>query len=128
MEGTNSFQHGWESSSAGNLTLTKILTMGTSFTFQYRYAYDISCSDCLSKYFIVNLYHTSANTLLQSTQISIGTPGTIVYDSGVLNRTVDTSNYANSTVKVQFVWVVPQASTGPAFFEFDNIQFAGCGK
>jgi len=126
-DGSYSFQNGFDANTPSNLTLTKTLTIGSTIQLDYRYAWDLTsyCSgDCRPRYFLINFYSTG-DVLLQSTQILASTYS-IVSDSGVQTATVDTSALNGMTVKMQFVWVVPQSSTGPAFFELDNIRFSNC--
>ena len=132
-EGLYSFQNGFDAGSASNLTLSKtMLWTARTMTFTYKYAWDLQSfcgSTCLPRIFSVNFYDSISGMLVYSQQIlnSSGLPQ--IYNStSPWIGSVDASSVVGMTVRAEFLWIVPEASTGPAFFELDNIQYLNCGK
>jgi LPXTG-motif cell wall-anchored protein len=103
------------------------IPVGTTATlaFDYRAAWDLLNfgQATQNRTFQVQVEPAGGGAPLQTTPVLTAAAGTVVVDTGdVTNTVVNLSPFAGQTVRVNFVWNVPETNTGPAFFQLDNVS------
>jgi hypothetical protein len=96
--------------------------------FSYRAGWDLAsfCFSCsLDRHFQVAVEPAGGGVPLQTTVLLTAIVRTRLPDTGPLQGTVDLSAFAGTSIRVVFEWTIPQSSTGPAFFQLDNVQVRG---
>ena len=129
-EGVVSALHGFDGDGPGTIEIGQEVTISpnaasAALQFDYRGAWNIETfapPDALDRTFSVNIEPTGGGTPLDSTEILVAEGNTTNLDTSPLTETIDLSDFAGQTVLVNFVWDVPEAFTGPAFFELDNVS------
>jgi hypothetical protein len=125
-EGSWAALHGFDAGSPGFIELAQDVNLPDStenLIFDYRAGWDMfnfpgSTQDRL---FQVRIEPFGGGAAMQTTTILTAMAGTILTDTGSLSGTVDLSAYAGASVRISFRWIVPESSTGPAFFQLDNV-------
>jgi hypothetical protein len=74
------------------------------------------------RYFGVNIEPVGGGPALQTTDILLASMDTIILDSADQTGLVDISAFAGMEVRISFDWYVPDTSSGPAFFQLDNVM------
>ena len=128
-EGVVSALHGFDGDGPGTIEIGQQVTLpsgtGSVLEFDYRGAWDIQSfapPGALSRTFSVNIEPAGGGTALDSMEILVADGNTINLDTGLQTGTIDLVDFAGQTVLINFVWDVPEAFTGPAFFELDNVS------
>tara|TARA_B110000503_G_scaffold56880_1_gene91053 strand:+ start:723 stop:1196 length:474 start_codon:yes stop_codon:yes gene_type:complete len=70
----------------------------------------------------VNIEEAGGGAVLESFNILTASEGNSTNDTGNLLGAINLSAFENQTVRLNFVWDIPQQFTGPAFFQLDNIR------
>jgi hypothetical protein len=97
--------------------------------FDFRGAWDLfNYNATQDRIFVVNIEPSGGGTPLQTDTILVANVGTLVPDTGELHGSVDVSGFANSSVRISFDWFVPEAFTGPGFFQLDNVFIIPIGS
>jgi len=58
---------------------------------------------------------------LQTNTVLTAAPGTANYDTGNMTASMDLSAYSGSGIRISFDAVIPEAFTGPGFFQLDSV-------
>lgn len=93
-------------------------------TFDYRAAWDMTYGASQSRTFTVSIYDSGTLTTLASYQILQADAGTTNLDSGNLSGVINLVPFEGQNVGVSFDFYIPEAYTGPAFFQLDNVQLS----
>lgn len=127
-EGTQSVVHGFDEFGATPTTLELgqdvSIPAGSSatLTFDYRGAWDLQTFGAtLDRTFEVHIEPSGGGAPMQADTVLTATAGTAVLDTGSMTGNVDVSSFVGQSVRVNFVWTVPQSAVGPGFFEIDNV-------
>jgi len=100
-----------------------VLGVGVSTVeFDYRAAWDLTFGATLPRTFEVTLEPFGGGPPMQSTVIFTAQPGTQVFDTGAMTAEVDLKTFGGGVFRLSFDAVIPEAHTGPATFQLDNIQ------
>lgn len=125
-EGAFAAVHGWDGRGPGEIRLSADLALppnAVAVKFAYRAAWDLETFTALQdRTFRVDIEPTGGGASLQSNTLLVATAGTIVEDTGNTLGAVDVSTFSGSEVRVSFIWDVSEDSTGPAFFQLDNVE------
>lgn len=98
---------------------------GAILYFEYRVGWDLFnfCPDCsLDREFRVEVQPSGGGAPMSSDTVLTISPQTIVGDTGNIAGRVGLSSFAGQNVRLAFVWDIPEQSTGPAFFQLDNVS------
>lgn len=99
------------------------LLNGADFvTFDYRAAWDMTFSATLPRTFEVHIEPSGGGAPMQTDLILQADPDTINPDTGNQTGMVDISSFAPGDVRLVFEWTIPEAFTGPGFFQLDNVN------
>ena len=125
-EGTRAAYTGFDGAGPGTIEVGQDIDIHPSvpsatLTFDYRVGWDLTFGAMLPRTFEVQVEPAGGGTPLQNDVIVTANPSETVADTGNLIGTVDLTDYIGETVYVRFVWDVPEANTGPAVFQLDNI-------
>jgi uncharacterized repeat protein (TIGR01451 family) len=96
-----------------------------SLVFDYRAGWDLltyNYPGTSDRYFGVNIEPVGGGPALQTTDILLASMDTIILDSADQTGLVDISAFAGMEVRISFDWFVPDTSSGPAFFQLDNVM------
>lgn len=80
-----------------------------------------------SRYLTVEVQPAGGGSALYSQRIMTANCGTLVNDTGVRLGMVDLSGFAGSSIRIVFIWTIPEWYTGPAQFLLDNIRTVQMG-
>jgi len=121
---------GFDGEEPGTIFLAQDLTVpaGRSMLqFDYAAGWDLDTfADPLEdRSFSVVVEPSGGGTALHATLIRTAVAGTIVEDTGLLSAMLDLSDFAGQEVRVKFEWIVPEAATGPAICQLDNVRLSG---
>ena len=95
----------------------------TTISFDYRAAWNVFAGK-EDRTFEVVIRPPGGGAPLQTDLILTAEAGSTVLDTGDLSGEVDVSAFAGQDIRLSFEWFVPEESTGPAFFQLDNVR---CG-
>jgi len=118
---------GWDGSGPGNIVLSKDVTLqpnASRLVFDYRAGWDMFnfSGSTLPRTFTLQIQPAGGGPVLKSTTVLTALPGTVLLDTGPLVWTEDIAAYAGKSVRVRWVWQVPEKHTGPAMFQLDHIR------
>lgn len=126
-EGGFAATNGFDGNGPGTIELAQDVTLPPDVSmleFDYRLAWDYSqgIPATQDRVFSVQIQPTGGGAPLLNADIftaPVSTP--INLDTGNLSGTVDLSGFAGQSVRINFVWWVPEDYSGPAFFQLDNV-------
>jgi hypothetical protein len=127
-EGGSAALHGFDGGTGPNhIRIAQDVSVpgGGLLEFDYRAGWDIVtfCTPpCADRSFDVVIEPAGGGTPLATTHILTAPGGTVVLDTLDALGSVDLGAFAGQDVRVVFDWLVPEASTGPAFFQLDNVR------
>lgn len=99
-----------------------------SLEFDYRGAWDLATFGAtMDRTFEVHVEPSGGGAPMQTDLIATAATGTLVTDTGLMNGSVDLSPFSGQAVRVNFVWTVSEAFSGPGLFELDNVQLTAEG-
>ncbi|MFV8820156.1 hypothetical protein [Haliea sp. E17] len=131
-EGTQVAVLAFDGDGPGTSELAQDVTLGasaTTLTFDYRYGFEFDESGggtTVPRTASVEIQPAGGGAPLATTTFAAtGIDGDLLLDSGPLSAAIDVSAFAGQSVRVVFVWTVPESFTGPAVFQLDNIQALG---
>jgi hypothetical protein len=128
-EGIFAATSGFDGNGPGTIEISQDISVpstGESLTFDYRGAWDMTFGATVDRTFDVEIQPSGGGVALQSTTLLTTAPvGSTVPDTGDLMGIVDVSAYAGQAVRVAFILNVPESSTGPAWFQLDNVAVQG---
>lgn len=126
-DGTLAAFHPWDGAGPGQFVLEQdALVSDVNLVFDWRAGYDLTfaCGACAqNREFRVDIEPAGGGTALQSDLIYTALINTLVNDSGAMTSTIDVSAYLGTTVRVKFIWTVPETFTGPAAAQLDAVRF-----
>jgi hypothetical protein len=127
-EGSFAVLNGFDGDGPGSIRVSQDVTLlgGADFvTFDYRAGWDysiIGCPPAQGREFRVHVEPSGGGPPLQTTVVFTAPPTTCTnLDTGNLVGSVDISAFANQNVRIVFEWFIPEAFTGPGFFQLDNV-------
>ena len=128
-EGTQAALHGFDGfvGSPAHIRIAQDVTIPGRGTleFDYRAGWDLVtlCTPpCADRSFDVVVEPAGGGAPLATTHI-LTVPGeTMQLDTGAQVGRVDLGPFAGQLVRVVFDWFVPEAATGPAFFQLDDVR------
>ena len=82
----------------------------------------------IDRTFDVVVRDPSTGAQLQSFNLLTATANTTLLDTGPMTGSVDLAAFLGQTVTVSFEWTIPEAFTGPAHFQLDNITCPAGGS
>jgi len=117
---------GFDGDGPGVIALAQdvILSPGASrLTFDYRAGWDMFnfTGSTQARTFSVQIQPSGGGFPLQATTVLTAEPGTVTLDTGPLVGSVDISAFAGQSVRVMWLWYVPENFTGPGMFQLDHI-------
>lgn len=126
-EGAFSFTIGFDGQGPDVASLSQdvLVTAGTTpLTYDYRAGWDLITfgGGTLDRVFRTVVRDPMNNNVLQSVDVLTAMSQTQNFDTGPMNGSIDLSMFVGQTVNIAFEWDVPEAFTGPGFFELDNIS------
>lgn len=123
-EGSWAALHGFDGDGPGVIQIAQDVSLPDSteyLLFDYRGAWDLTFGATQDRLFQVSIGPYGGGVPTQTTTILTAIAGMTVTDTGALNGGIDLSAFAGTSVRVSFDWVVPEAFSGPAFFQLDNV-------
>jgi hypothetical protein len=126
-DGSFAVLHGFDGSGPGNIRVSQSFALpadSSELLFDYRGAWNLTFGATQDRSFDV-VVTSGGDTVFP---ILTAVAGTIVNDTGSQTASIDLSAFAGSTVTITFDWTIPEASTGPGFFQLDNIRCVGIGE
>ena len=129
-EGGFSVLHGFDATAGTPDTIQVgqdvLIPNGGLLEFDYRGAWDLQTFGAtMDRTFEVNVEPAGGGAPLQTDLILSAGAGTINLDTGNLSGAVDLSAFAGQTMRVNFVWTIPEAFVGPGQFSLDNVLVSG---
>ncbi|NES89706.1 PEP-CTERM sorting domain-containing protein [Okeania sp. SIO2B9] len=126
-DGSLAALHGFDGNGPGTISIAQdvfISSSDTELSFDFRGAwnYNLGNPATTSRVFDVNIEEVGGGSTLLSTNFLMANPGEFLSDTGNLTGSLDLSAFANSSVRINFDWFIPENFTGPAFFQLDNVQ------
>ncbi|MBE9550105.1 MAG: IPTL-CTERM sorting domain-containing protein [Proteobacteria bacterium] len=94
-------------------------------TFDYRAGWDMDgfCGGCTgSRIFTVEIQPSGGGAALASQDFLMANPGEVNLDTGDLSGSFSLNAYKGQSVRIMFLWTIPEAFTGPAQFQLDNVN------
>jgi hypothetical protein len=79
----------------------------------------------LDRVFSVVIEEQGGGEALATLEVVRAEADTVVDDTGVTTAVADLSAFAGQTVRVRFLWDVPESFTGPAVCQLDNVRLVG---
>lgn len=127
-EGAFAAVHGFDGAGPGSILLEQEVAIpngAVRLSFDYRAGWDLlTYGATLDRTFSVVIEDT-AKSVLQSNLVLAATAGTFVSDTGGQVGSIDVSAFAGQTVTIVFKWSVPEDTSGPGFFQLDNVRIVG---
>jgi hypothetical protein len=125
-EGRFSAVHGWDGSGPAVIRLAQdvsLPTNGAALAFDYRAAWNLRDfgAALYPRVFRVVILPSGGGAALALYPILTAQQGTVTTDTGRRNAIVDLAAFSGRAVRLAFEWSVPESSTGPGFFELDNV-------
>jgi hypothetical protein len=126
-DGTFSLQTGFDGNGPGHILAGQdysVSLLGETFLeFDYRAGWDLQMIPAtIDRTFSVLIEPAGGGPPLQTNLMLTAVANTYVSDTGIQHGSVNLTSFAGSTVYIEFDWWVPEASSGPAFFELDNLM------
>jgi hypothetical protein len=125
-DGQFSLVHGWDGAGPGSISLAQEVALpaaGAVLSFDYRAGWDLSDLNVAfyPRVFEVVVAPAGGGTPLAFYPILTAEPGTQLADTGPSTRRIELTEFGGRSVRLVFLWTVPQTFSGPAFFELDNV-------
>ena len=130
-DGNFAFVHGFEAANPGTLLLTQTTSLASadlSLVVNYRagWAFASQTPPTVPRTFSAIVEPVGGGATLAS-QTILSTGLTSLADTTQQTAVIPLNNTAGQAVNIRFEWNVPEASTGPAFFELDQVRLIqGC--
>ena len=131
-DGIFAANHGFDGGTGGaTISLAKdigVISGGDVLTFDYRAGWDLIsfCGGCGPRTFDVSVEPAGGGGALTTINVLTALPGTDTSggpnsDTGPLSGMLDLSPFAGTDARVNFTWFIPDAFSGPANFQLDNV-------
>ena len=126
-QGTKAVLTGWDGNGPGDIILFQDVILqpkASRLEFDYRAGWDMFnfTGSTQHRLFSVQIQPSGGGAPLATTLVLLAAAGSMNLDTGNLLGSVDVSAHAGKSVRVLFIWRVPEFATGPAFFQLDNIR------
>jgi hypothetical protein len=126
-DGVEAVLTGWDGNGPGSIIVGQDLILqpnASRLVFDYRAGWDMLhfSGSTLPRTFTVQIQTTGGGPVLKSTTVLTAPPGTALLDTGPLVWSEDISVFAGKSVRVSWIWHVPENHTGPALFQLDHIR------
>jgi hypothetical protein len=116
--------HGFDGSGPGMIRIAQDVVIpngATTIEFDYRGGWNMTFGATQDRTFEVSILPEGGGDPLRTDLILTATAGSIIPDTGPLVGAIDVSAFSGSAVRLSFDWNIPEAFTGPGFFQLDNI-------
>jgi hypothetical protein len=129
-DGNFALTHGFDGNGPGRIRVAFDVFLPPSspiyMTFTYRVAWDMLnySGATLPRMFAVTVEPYGGGVGLQTNALLMALPGTANYDTGPLTGSVNLSAFSSRGVRISFDAYIPEAFTGPGFFQLDNVSFS----
>lgn len=124
-DGSLALVTGFDGRGPGVISASQILEIPASakmaLKFDYRAAWDLTYGAMRDRTFSVVISKPDGQPILVDTVLT-ATANTRRADTGLIPRTVDLGMAAGQKIELEFLWDVPEAHTGPGFFQIDNVR------
>ena len=123
-DGTYAALHGFGGDSSGTIMVAQdFVVLDQPFlAFDYRAAWDMA-PDAQDRIFRVRVQTNGGGGTYLTEELLTASGGSTVYDTGPLNALIDVSPWMGGMYRrISFEWIIPEASTGPAYFQLDNVR------
>ena len=123
-DGTMAALNGYDGNGPGTIELGQDVVIppgAVTLEFDYRGAWDMTFGATQDRTFSVNVEPSGGGAAMQTDLILTSGAGTTITDTGPLSATLDLSAFSGQSVRVNFVWDIPETNTGPGFFQIDNV-------
>ncbi|KGJ86489.1 PEP-CTERM sorting domain-containing protein [Colwellia psychrerythraea] len=123
-DGSVAVLHGFDGNGPGMIKVGQDITVTSlsTITFNYRAAWLTTFNANLERNFFVSIEESGGGVVLETFNILTAPINSTMNDTGDLFGSVGLSAYENQTVRMNFVWDIPEHFTGPAFFQLDNVR------
>ncbi len=93
-------------------------------TFDYRAGWDMLNfpGSTAARIFSVEIQPSGGGAALASQVFLTANPGENIPDTGALSSNLSLSQFAGQSIRVTFIWTIPEDFTGPAQFQLDNVN------
>ena len=123
-DGTYAALHGFGGDSSGTIMVAQdFVVLDEPFlAFDYRAAWDMS-DGAQDRIFRVRVQTNGGGGTYLTEELLTAPGGSTVYDTGPLSALIDVSPWMGGMYRrISFEWIIPEASTGPAYFQLDNVR------
>jgi len=92
--------------------------------FDYRAGWDMFNfpGSTAARIFSVEIQPSGGGAALGSQVFLTANPGEVILDTGNLSSTLSLTQFAGQSIRIVFIWTVPEDFTGPAQFQLDNVN------
>jgi len=123
-DGTYAALHGFGGDSSGTIMVAQdFVVLDEPFlAFDYRAAWDMS-DGAQDRIFRVRVQTNGGGGTYLTEELLTAPGGSSVYDTGPLSALIDVIPWMGGMYRrISFEWIIPEASTGPAYFQLDNVR------
>jgi hypothetical protein len=123
-DGTYAALHGFGGGTSGTIMLAQdfVVIDQPFLAFDYRAAWDLSAG-AQDRLFRMRLQTNGGGGTYLTEELLTAPGGSTVYDTGPLSALIDVSPWMSGLFRrISFEWIIPEASTGPAYFQLDNVR------
>jgi hypothetical protein len=123
-DGTYAALHGFGGDASGTIMVAQdFVVLDEPFlAFDYRAAWDLSAG-AQDRLFRMRLQTNGGGGTYLTEELLTASGGSTVYDTGPLSALIDVSPWMSGMFRrISFEWIIPEASTGPAYFQLDNVR------
>ncbi len=90
--------------------------------FDYRAAWDMTFGATQDRQFEVHVEPAGGGAPLATFPVLTAPAPTTMADTGDDTGQIDLSAFSGQSVRINFVWNIPELYTGPGFFQLDNVE------
>lgn len=122
--GTYAALHGFGGDTSGTIMVAQdFVVLDEPFlAFDYRAAWDMA-PGAQDRIFRVRVQTNGGGGTYLTEELLRAAGGTTMYDTGPLSALIDVSPWMGGMYRrISFEWIIPEASTGPAYFQLDNVR------
>jgi hypothetical protein len=122
--GTYAALHGFGGDASGTIMVAQdfVLLDEPFLAFDYRAAWDMAAG-AQDRTFRVRVQSNGGGGTYLTEEILTAPGGSTMYDTGPLSALIDVSEWMGGMYRrISFEWIIPEASTGPAYFQLDNVR------
>lgn len=121
--------HGFDGGGPDTIELAQDVTIPKAtplLLFDYAGSWDLLnwSATILDRHFTVIVEQAGGGDVLRTLAVRTA-HGSTVESTGHVTAGIDLGEFAGETIRVRFLWEVPQAFTGPAMFQLDHVRLEG---